>query len=97
MIPKKQRSTWEWLVLVLWVEVVILLLLANYLREVSALIRITNLVMARPSPEFWVMMSNMGVILAGLGGALWWLRRYGVLMGLILFLFGLVVVFGVMW
>ncbi len=90
----KRRPIWAWLMLVLWVEIDALLLFMAWAKEKQMLIETTNLLAAAPGGEWWVMMSNIGILVLGMGVALWWLRRYGVMMGLALFVLGLVALQG---
>ena len=69
----------------LWVEIVALLVFRSYVSEKLMLIETTNLLSAEPSGEWWVMMSNIGMIALGVGCALWWFRVYGALVGLAIF------------
>ena len=86
-----RRQVWEWLVLVVYVECVALLMFRNWFKEKLMLVETTNLVSASPVPECWAMIINMSILCVGLGLAVWWLKRYGVLIGFSVFLLGLLV------
>ena len=85
------RQVWEWLVLVFYVECVALLIFSNLFKAKLMRIETTNLVSASPGPEWLAIMINMSVLCVGLGLTVWWFKSYGVLIGLSIFLLGLVV------
>ena len=89
-----RRNTLEWLTLVLWVEIEALLVFRAWVSEKQMLTETTTLLAAAPSGEWWVMMSNIGIIVLGSGVALWWFRHYGVLIGLAIFVLALVALEG---
>ncbi len=84
-----KRQVWEWLLLVLYIECVGLLMFRNWHKERLMLIDATNLVSVSPPPDWWAMIINISILCVGLGVALWWFKRYGVLAGLSIFLLGL--------
>ena len=59
-----------WLILVLWVEVIALLVFRAYCLE------------PHTSGSWWVMVSNVHLVILGVGIAYWWFRVYGVVLGL---------------
>ena len=85
------RQVWEWLVLAFYAECVVLLIFGNWFKEKLMLIETTNLVSASPGLDWWAMIINMSILCVGLGLAVWWFKRYGVLLGLSIFLLGLLV------
>lgn len=89
-----RRPLWAWLMLVLWVMIDALLVFRAWVSEKLMLIEMTNLLAAAPSGEWWVMMSNIGLMALGSGVALWWFRCYGVMMGLAIFVLALVALEG---
>ncbi len=65
-----RRPIWSWLILALWVEVISLLVFRAYCLE------------QHPSGPWWVMVSNVHLVILGVGIAYWWFRVYGVVLGL---------------
>ena len=87
----KNRKVWEWLVLILWIEISALLMFRGWLKEKAMLIDMTNLLSAIPDGSWWILMSNMTILVLGMGIALWYLRRYGSIVGLSIFVAGLII------
>lgn len=85
-----KRPVWAWLLLVLWVEIDALLVWTGYCNEKLMLVEMTNLVSAVPSGEWWIVMSNMAILVLGIGCVLWWFKRYGVMVGLAIFVLGII-------
>ena len=89
----RRRKIFEWLLLVIWVEIWALWLFWAYMQEQSMLIQTTNLMrpVPIPDPSWWRMVSSIGLLAMGSGIGLWYFKFYGYLTGLAIFLLGLLV------
>ena len=61
-----------------------MLIYGVYLRWYSGMTKITNLVRISPDASWWGMELNHALLAIGIGLVLLWLRRWGILTGLII-------------
>lgn len=82
-----KRQIWEWLILVLWVVMVVVLSFRSWVLETNMLIEITGLIRPLPYPsrDWWMITTNTSLLLILIGLLLFWWKHYGVIVGLSLF------------
>lgn len=91
-----RRPVIAWLLFVLMVEANCLALLVSWVSAKNELVRITNLVASAPGSDWWIMAINQTLLLVLIGLALLWIRWYGVIAGVAIFLLALPFLAGIL-